>query len=397
MVAIPRLVLIGFEPERSVYGNSESLLALADNFAYGKGYLDEAGLPDSYFNPGYPAFLALCRRISDRTLWPIKIGQVGLDVATAAVLCWLLSKSFAPLVALLFAFAFALHPLFLHLANNVTDEILLTFLVAASFVMMHEALKRQSVWRFAWAGLLTGLATYTKTTPILLPPFLVASLWLGRRGSGRLSPSPRHLIAYFGVFALVLCPWVYRNYHAFGRLTFGGRGIGSHLEWGADPRIFMSYGPAQRVAVRNLEKEMESRGIPPLPERYNIFERESYRLRIAAEVYRELSKRPFRLLHLIGLKVARTLFATENRPDVHVYIIAVQLPTVVLGVIGFSTLCREQGTRLMGMLMIAYCSYFYLVVAAGMPMLRYFAPAMPLLLAGAAIAVGNALAKRGPC
>ncbi len=37
----------------------------------------------------------------------------------------------------------------------------------------------------------------------------------------------------------------------------------------------------------------------------------------------------------------------------------------------------------MAYLIVAFVGYFYVVVAAGMPMIRYFIPALPLLLAAA--------------
>src|SRR5712671_4073469 len=152
-VALPRLAFVAVAPNRKAYGNAPDLLALAKNMAEGRGYLDEEGNPDSYFNPGYPCLLAGCRLLTGDSLLSVKIAHILLDIATAVALSWLLLRTSSVLTALFFAAAFALHPLFIHLNNNVNDEPLLIFFIATSFVALYQAIDRPATWRFALAGL----------------------------------------------------------------------------------------------------------------------------------------------------------------------------------------------------------------------------------------------------
>ena len=99
-VIVPRLGYVAMNPQRNVYGNAPGLLAVAANLADGRGYIGEEGKPDSYFNPGYPAFLAACRLVAGDHLLPIKLAQVALDTGTALGLCWLLQWECSAMTAL---------------------------------------------------------------------------------------------------------------------------------------------------------------------------------------------------------------------------------------------------------------------------------------------------------
>ena len=313
-VAIPRLVFVAVAPNRMAYGNAPSLLALTKNLAEGRGYLDEEGNPDSYFNPGYPCLLAGCRLLTGDSLLSVKIAHIVLDVATAVALSWLLARACSALTALFFTTAFALHPLLLHLGNNVDDEPLLIFLVVASFVALSRAIDRPSTWRFAIAGFFLGLAIFTKTTPIFLPYVVTGVMFLVTRKMQAIRVT--HWLAYLLASIIVLLPWAYRNYVVFGHFSFSTRGIGTNLWWGSDPRIFTSYGKAQRVAASEIENEMVARGIQP-PAKNIVFDREHWRLRMAIQQYKDLLHQPTVLARILFLKATRSLYATEDRPSAH--------------------------------------------------------------------------------
>src|SRR5579862_2357810 len=296
-VAIPRLTFVAAAPARSIYGNAPGQLAVAKNIAEGRGYVDDTGHPDNYFNPGYPAFLAACRFVSGDSLLAIKLAHVALDVGTALLLCRLLLGVCSPLAALLFSAAFGFHPLLIHLNNNVNDEPLLMFLTTASVVVLCEAVHRPTLGKFALTGLLVALATYTKGSAILLPFATAGALWLMRR------QQLRHLLAYLCVYVAALLPWAYRNYVTFGRFSFAVRGFGHALFFGSDPKIFANSDiKKQRAAGAELERRMEAKGIKRPPPS-DVFEYEKWCTRMALENYKEmLSERPGDLARLLYFK-----------------------------------------------------------------------------------------------
>jgi 4-amino-4-deoxy-L-arabinose transferase-like glycosyltransferase len=387
-VVIPRLVFLAVSPGRNVYGNAPGELAVARNIAEGRGYVDANGQPDSDFNPGYPAFLSLCHLVLGDSLWPIKIAHIAFDVGTALALTWVLAGSCSALTVVLFAVAFALHPLFLLLCNNVNDEPLLTFLIAISFVALYRALYHPSFWRFVMAGATIGIAIFTKSTAIFLPFFLAGALWLATRKAG--APSLCHWLIYLLTAIVVLVPWSYRNYIALGHFAFNVHGIGQNLWFGSDPRIFTNYGKEMRANAAELASEMTTRGIHP-PATSNVFDREHWQLQMAIQQYKDLLHQPVALARLLWLKVTRTLYASEDRPSGHLPMIMLQVPTLLLAVCGITRLWKRVETRTLAGLLTLYVGYYYSVVSVGLPMVRYFVPAIPFLLAAAAVGLAALL------
>jgi 4-amino-4-deoxy-L-arabinose transferase-like glycosyltransferase len=390
-VAIPRVVFVAIAPNRMAYGNAPSLLALTKNLAEGRGYTDEEGNPDSYFIPAYPFLVAGCRMLTGDSLLGIKIVHIVLDIGTAVALSWLLLKMCSALTALLFTIAFALHPLLLHLGNNVDDEPLLVFFVIASFVALYQTVSLPSLWHFALAGLLLGLAILTKSTPIFLPLVATGVMLLVTRQikTNRLT----HWLTYWLALIIVLLPWAYRNYVVFGRFAVSTRGIGTNLWWGSDPRIFATYGKAQRVAANEIESEMITRGMQP-PTKNTVFNREHWRLQMAIQQYKDLLHQPAVLARVLFLKATRTLYATEDHPSAHLPLILLQIPTILLAAYGTIRLWKQPETNALAWLLTLYIGYYYCVVFAGLPMVRYFVPAIPLLLMAAAVGVVALLSTR---
>lgn len=387
-VVIPRLVFLAISPGRNVYGNAPGELAVARNITAGHGYVDANGQPDSDFNPGYPAFLSLCRFLFGDSLWPIKLAHIAFDVGTALALTGVLAGACSTLTVILLAAAFALHPLFLLLCNNVNDEPLLTFLVAISFVALYRALNHPSYWRFVIAGATVGLAIFTKSTAIFLPLFLAGVLWLATRKAGAFSL--RHWIVYLLASIAVLLPWSYRNYVALGHFAFNVHNIGQNLWFGSDPRIFTSYGKAMRANAAELAAEMTARGIRP-PATGNDFDRQHWQLQMAIQKYKDLLHHPVALTRLLWLKATRTLYASEDRPSGHLPMILLQVPTLLLAAYGITRLWKRVETQTLAWLLTLYVGYYYSVVSVGMPMVRYFVPAIPFLLAGAAVGLAALL------
>ncbi|MGO9528110.1 MAG: ArnT family glycosyltransferase [Verrucomicrobiia bacterium] len=387
-VVIPRLVFLAVSPGRNVYGNAPGELAVARNITEGHGYVDANGQPDSDFNPGYPAFLSVCRLAFGDSLWPIKIAHIAFDVGTALALAWVLAGACSTLTVILLAAAFALHPLFLLLCNNVNDEPLLTFLVTISFVALYRALNHPSFWRFVIAGAAAGVAIFTKSTAIFLPFFLAGALWLATRKAG--APSLCHWVVYLVASIAVLVPWSYRNYVALGHFAFNVHGIGQNLWFGSDPRIFTSYGKAQRAEAAELAAEMAARGIHP-PPTSNVFDREHWQLQMAIQKYKDLLRQPVALARVLWLKATRTLYASEDRPSGHLPMILLQVPTLLLAAYGITRLWRRVKTQMLAWLLMLYVGYYYSVVSVGLPMVRYFVPAIPFLLAAAAVGLAALL------
>lgn len=389
-VVVPRLAYVAVAPNRNISGNAEGMLTIAGNLANGKGFLDAWGQPDGYFNPGYPFFLAGCRLLFGESLLPVKLCQIGFDVVTALVLCFLASKLLTHIGVLLLGVALALHPLFLHYTNNITQEPMLICMVALSVVTLYQAVESGRIFRFAVAGVVIGGAVLTKTTPLFLPFLVGLIVWTLQWKSVR---QMVNIATYLAVYLLILAPWSYRNYVEFGKFSPGVGGFGTSLWWGSDPRIFTSYGKSQRQVAADAEKEMAAKGIPPRPGN-DVIRREQWRWEMAMQNYREMLRQPLRLLKVLALKFSRSLYASEDRPSSHPLMIAIQAPTILLSIVGVGNLFRRGRDRFLTVLFVSYTLYFYVMVSAAMPMVRYFVPALPLLLLLALAGIPECLSTR---
>jgi hypothetical protein len=89
------------------------------------------------------------------------------------------------------------------------------------------------------------------------------------------------------------------------------------------------------------------------------------------------------------LKAARTLYASEDRPSGHLPLILLQVPTVILAMWGTVRLWKQAEMRILAWLLILYVGYYYAIVSVGLPMVRYFVPAIPFLLAAAAVGLSS--------
>jgi 4-amino-4-deoxy-L-arabinose transferase-like glycosyltransferase len=380
-VAIPRLVFLVVQPERSLSGNAPALLAIADNLLAGEGFRDDTGTPDGHFSPVYVGVLAASRAVTHRSLVLVKLAHIIFDILTALLLSSLLARLLPTAAIMLFALGFAFHPLVLYYANNLNEECLLTLAVTISFVAVYRALEKPSAGTLILAGMAGGLATMVKGSALFLP-FLIAvvgCLFVASPARGKWLL----WMAYLGASLIVLMPWGYRNYVVFGRFSINPRGFGQNLWWGSDPRIFANYGNNREEGVRQSIAEMTAKGLGR-PDTNDLFGMERWEFEMGLENYKELLSHPGELIRILWMKASRTVYASENRPSAHAALIAIQFPLILLAVLGWWRFHRVTGTRQLAILLAVFIGYFFAVVSAGLPMVRYFLPAIPLLIVAAA-------------
>ena len=191
-------------------------------------------------------------------------------------------------------------------------------------------------------------------------------------------------------------PWGFRNYVAFGHFSLNPRGFGQNLWWGSDPRIFAQYGTNRVLAVRLATAEMEAKGVHR-PSGSDLFAIEHWEFQMGLENYQDLLHHPIALLRVLWMKTTRTLYASENRPTAQAALLAIQIPLILLASRGWRLLCRQPGTRQLAVLLAVYVGYFFIIVSAGMPMVRYFMPAIPLLIVSAVPGLSARWIQSGDC
>jgi hypothetical protein len=214
-----------------------------------QGVLGDAREPTVFKPPGYPAFIAVVllargenpERGDAYTAYPAWSELYGLtlpyapsDVARAvSAVYWtqalLLSGSAALLflwlcrvarepVAFVGAVLFGISPHALILVGFLHYSVLHLFLMIAGALALERALDGPPArGRWVVAGIVWGLATLVRPVTLLLPPFVLAALFLLRRTRPWRTAIPAALTFTVGM-AAVLAPYTARNYARSGTL-----------------------------------------------------------------------------------------------------------------------------------------------------------------------------------
>ena len=191
-------------------------LSIARNVVSGQGYTSptDPDIPTARRGPTVVYFFAAVLWLGGDHFWSIVLAQWLVDVATAILLFFIALEIFQDRrVGLLAAFLFAFYGPGLVFTFSGWSEPVFTLVLAGFSLSLLRALRQPSLWRFAISGILLGLAVLARPILQFYPLMVLPLLWwtLGR--------SWRQVMPYFAVFcsvfAIVLLPWVIRNYLVF--------------------------------------------------------------------------------------------------------------------------------------------------------------------------------------
>jgi len=353
-------------------GNSEAMdtqnyLSLARGLVE-SGRFSMWNQPSAYVAPGYPFFLAGIFKILGENLLAVKIIQMFLGAAAAA-LGYLLALRFTrPLIAWLAAFMMAVHPELAGVTGFIYSEALFVFLLTASLLLMARTMASTKVMHALQAGALFGLTTLCRGTTLYFPLLL---LGLAMLASQRWLWLRLWLIFVVGM-AAVMAPWAIRNYHHFGVFLPVATGsgdvfwTGNYLEFDGEYRYTETQTKLREIAGaanlitrdRLLMEDAKQRIFAaPLPHAW-LFVRKIFRywLRVYEDVPRgEMRQRNWLVFGaLFALHYALLFFA----------------------VIGLRQ-CnwRNAGAKML----LAFVCYYTLVHAATLAVARYRIPLLPLI------------------
>ncbi|MBI3763488.1 MAG: glycosyltransferase family 39 protein [Chloroflexi bacterium] len=295
----------------------------------------------------------------------------------------------------------ALDPRFIVETSAVYTETLLTFFIIAALSIYLAAHLRSDARLYALAWLILGLAAMTRPSALALYPVLLLHMWIARPHAQALEQS----IILAGMLALILTPWLVRNYLALGKLTMFGDAAASHFWLGA-----IRNGEWQGLDDFMRQQLAIAGGDPNNP---------PY-LQVALTV---IAQHPLGFVQLLGLKLARaylqpmgtvffsgpslkelTLDTVAGRmslaalvshaafwPKLIIYI--THFGTIVLGVIGMWHIRRAWRDTLPLILAVVVTSVTYALLTI-IP--RYLFPIMPVFVVFAAGTIVRLWPWHGP-
>ncbi len=175
--------------------------------------------PTARRTPLYPLFLAGLRALGASPLVILIIqGLLGLAVPLGT---YALGRQFAGRkVALAAGLLMAVHPTHLLQTMQFADDWLFAATIYPAFAFFAAAVfKPEKKHLLAWSGFFIGLAILARPVPVLFWPVIAAAYFLAARVEIGWRAAARAVAVFCLVLALVVSPWLVRNYRDFGTFT----------------------------------------------------------------------------------------------------------------------------------------------------------------------------------
>lgn len=177
---------------------------------FSKQISDNNPVPDAYWSPGFPFFLALTLKFAgDDAYIFILYGQALLGAFVCYVTV-LLGMLFLPLWASLTAGLFAtFSPHLVSMGGYVLTETLFSFILLVSLYLFCLAVKSSRLGWFPLSGSVFGL-TYLVNPVVLFAPLMLGLIWLWIEHRNRLSPnsfSCRSFAVFIIPFVSIVAMW----------------------------------------------------------------------------------------------------------------------------------------------------------------------------------------------
>lgn len=211
-VLIPALTSILGDRYGITFADDYDRLAL--NIALGNGYRYGADLaPTLMREPAYPLFLAGMFTLFGYSIEAARFANMVLVGITSILVMRLgmivgLDRRVAAMAALIFI----VHPGVVIAAARGGFEIFFILLLTAFVLALIRAMQAQDIKYYAFAGLLLGLVVLTRSALLYFSIIVVAYLWWVSRSRSRATGSLRYGVVVLAIMAVVLSPWVIRNY-----------------------------------------------------------------------------------------------------------------------------------------------------------------------------------------
>lgn len=216
--------------------------------AHGAGYVNMNGSPSIAWMPGWSLLLAGLYALLGPSVRLGFAANVVLGAATAVMLARLGWRLFSPRVGIVAGLIFALWPGNVYYTATLMSETFFDFALVACLLLLVTGLspdvRRRGCW-LAAAGAAFGAAAMIKAEPLVLLPVLLAALATGLRGA---RSRARSMALFLLATALVIAPWVVRNYVHFGRVIVTS-GTGPANAWLGNHEG-ASGGQAMQTAIR---------------------------------------------------------------------------------------------------------------------------------------------------
>jgi len=203
-------------PPRYFFPDAKDYVNAAENLIQTHTYGRVAGVPGASPSPGYPLFLALVYLLLGHSILAVRLSQAILDTLTCLLVFFLAKKVYDRKVAIVSLLAVALYPVAIAWSAFHLSETLYTFLVAVFFLCLVKSFDSPTSLNIFLGGMTFTLALLTRELLVLFPLFIFAALiWT----KFKLKQIGKYVVIFSLGVAVVLAPWVVRNYLSLHRFV----------------------------------------------------------------------------------------------------------------------------------------------------------------------------------
>jgi hypothetical protein len=371
------------------FGYVDGYARLAKSFLNGEGYRFYPNTGETTLRaPLYPLFLSVLFKYIGENIQIAQIANFFLTIFIAGltrVLCSIAYpnapslKTIAPLVVLL-------HPGIIIAETRGGVEIALSFGITACVVFLILAVKHRNYYLYFATGLLLGIASLIKSTPLLFP--LVFLLYLIYKfGTKKILSNiaiPMLLLS-LGI-SIILSPWIYRNYNLTGKIMptmsilgvsmIHGQYICKNLNLETEAKKLLVDANSELVELAK-RKKYEFRGSNPCcgPFFINTSDEIKFTDALKSNAINQYLENPTFTLKCAAINLAGFFVMGRNHVSTLLNLV-IQLPFFALAIIGIIKLPNRNHLAVILFLFIIYYIAVHLPIMA---IARYGIPIVPLI------------------
>jgi 4-amino-4-deoxy-L-arabinose transferase-like glycosyltransferase len=367
---------------------------LARSLVNGEGYRfypDTA--PTLMREPGYPVFLATVFSLLGSSIVAARVGNLVLAGLIACLLPRLaLRVTSSRWVVLIATFLFLVHPGTIVAQARASFETLFALLLLVLALALGHALDRGGDRSFLLAGVCLGLVDLVRSTFLLFPAVVVALLIVaGPASKSVILPALRKGSLMTIASIVVLSPWIVRNRALTGKWVFATtvQGTAAHAGQYICTNLSLSNGFQELDAASAAARTQLAislgysfrRGF--FPHFYRTSDEIEFNEHLLARVRGQYLSHPLLAGRCTALNLLHFWFAGKTWPVTGLNVV-LQLPLLVLAVIGLRVVKRERGWNSVAPALLPVL-YLPLLHAPVLAQARYSVPLIPLLVVYACI------------
>ena len=195
-------------------GFSDEYDLIANNLDTGTGYRIDAHMSETMMRePGYPLFLAGIFAIGGYHIETARLANLVLAFGIALMMMSLARRITHDWAAsVLAALLFVLYPGIVMSEARGGVEIIFIFTVMVFMLALYRAVERGNLRGYFLAGLALGVVVQVRSSPLLFPVLLLLYLGIMSKGTAERLKAISNVAVLVAGMAIVMVPWVVRNY-----------------------------------------------------------------------------------------------------------------------------------------------------------------------------------------